>query len=95
VDQAYPGFLLFTRLNNESRSQLDKLTPAETMTRLITACPWATYDRSVASANLELLSALAHQAKGFDLSASRDLLEPGIAASFFSAALCVPLRSLR
>lgn len=83
VDHAYPGVLLFISLNGESRSQLNKLTQAETMMRLITACPWATYDRSVAGANLELLSALARQANGFDLSAGRDLLAPGFAASFF------------
>jgi len=87
VDHAYPGFLLFISLNGESRSQLGKLTQAETMTRLITACPWATYDRSVASTNLELLSALARQANGFELSAGRNLLEPGFAASFLRAAL--------
>jgi hypothetical protein len=84
VDAAHPGFLLFISLNGESPSQLRKLTQAQTMTRLITACPWATYDRSVASANLQILSALARQARGFDLSAGRDLLEPGFAASFFS-----------
>lgn len=87
VEQAYPGSLLFISLNGESRSRLSKLTQAETMMRLITACPWATYDKSVASANLELLSALARQASGFDLSAGRDLLAPGFAASFLSAAL--------
>ena len=87
VDHAYPGFLLFISLNGESHSQLGKLTQAETMTRLITSCPWATYDRSVAGANLELLSALARQANGFELSAGRDLLEPGFAASFLRAAL--------
>jgi hypothetical protein len=76
--------LLFTRLNGESRSALSKLTPAETMTRLLRACPWATYDRSVAGANLELLSMLARQTRGFDLSAGRDLLAPGFAASFLS-----------
>jgi len=84
VDQANPGVLLFISLNGESRSQLSKLTQAETMMRLITACPWATYDRSVAGSNLELLSSLARQARGFDLSAGRDLLAPGFAASFFS-----------
>lgn len=84
VEQAYADVLLFISRNGESRSQLSKLTQAETMTRLITACPWATYDRSIAGANLELLSALARQANGFDLSAGRDLLEPGFAASFFS-----------
>lgn len=84
VEQAYADVLLFISRNGESRSQLSKLTQAQTMTRLITACPWATYDRSIAGANLELLSALARQANGFDLSAGRDLLEPGFAASFFS-----------
>ncbi len=84
VDHAYPGFLVFISLNVESRSQLGKLTQAETMTRLIKGCPWATYDRSVAGANLELLSALARQVKGFDLSAGRDLLEPDFAASFLN-----------
>ena len=86
VEQADPGVLLFIRLNGESRSQLNKLTQAETMTRLITACPWATYDRSVAGANLELLSALARQANGFDLSARRDLMQPGSATSFLRTA---------
>jgi hypothetical protein len=57
------------------------------MTRLLRACPWATYDRSVAGDNLELLSTLARQARGFDLSAGRDLLNPGYAASLLSAAL--------
>jgi hypothetical protein len=84
VEHAFPRLLLFTRLNGESRSALSKLTPAETMTRLLRACPWATYDRSVAGANLELLSMLARQARGFDLSAGRDLLAPGFAASFLS-----------
>src|SRR6185369_16441475 len=84
VEQAYAGVLLFISVSGESRSQLSKLTQAETMMRLITACPWATYDRSIAGANLELLSALARQANGFDLSVGRDLLEPGFAASFFS-----------
>jgi len=79
---AVPRALLFTQLNGESRSELNQLTQAETMTRLLRACPWATYDKSIAGANLELLSALARQARGFNLSAGRDLLEPGFAASF-------------
>ena len=82
TDQAVPGLLLFIRLNGESRSQMKRLTQAETMMRLITACPWATYDKSIAGVNLELLSALARQANGVDLSAGRDLLDPGFADSF-------------
>ncbi|HEU5132335.1 MAG TPA: hypothetical protein VFT26_09540, partial [Pyrinomonadaceae bacterium] len=87
TDHAYPGSVLFIRLNGESRSALKSLTQPETMMRLITACPWATYDRSIAGANLELLSTLARQTRAFDLSAGRDLLEPGSATSLLRAAL--------
>jgi len=77
---ASPGLLLFTRLNGYEKTRLSKLTQAETMMRLIKACPWATYDTAIASANLEALSALARQATGFNLSAGRDLLVRGRAA---------------
>ena len=80
AEHASPRSLLFTRLNSDSRSELNQLTQAETMTRLLRACPWATYDKSIAGANLNLLSTLAHQARGFDLSAGRDLLDPGFTA---------------
>jgi hypothetical protein len=66
---------------------MHNLTQAETMTRLLRACPWATYDRLIAGANLELLSTLARQASGFDLSAGHDLLEPGSAASLLRSML--------
>lgn len=84
ASHALPGRVLFTNLTNQSESRLNKLTQAETMMRLIRACPWATYDTSVASANLEVLSALARQAVGFDLIAGRDLLAPGFAADLLS-----------
>lgn len=79
-----PGAVVFTSLNNQTKSQLSKLTQAETMMRLIRACPWATYDTSIASANLEVLSALARQANGFDLAAGRDLLTAGFAAELLA-----------
>ena len=44
-------FLLVLAVKQKTR--LNKLTQAETMTRLIRACPWATYDTSIAGANLE------------------------------------------
>ena len=87
TEHASPRSLLFTRLNGESQSELNQLTQAETMTRLLRACPWATYDKSIASANLELLSTLARQTRAFDLSAGRDLLDPTVVASFVSRAL--------
>jgi len=79
-----PGLLLFIRLSDEAKTRLVKLTQAETMARLIRACPWATYDTAIASANLEVLSALARQATGFNLSAGRDLLIWGRAAQLLS-----------
>ena len=87
--KASPGVLLFTSLSGQQKTRLDRLTQAESMTRLIRACPWATYDTSIAGANLELLSKLARQTSAFDLSAGRDLLEPGYAASLFSESLCL------
>jgi hypothetical protein len=84
---AFPRALLFTRLNGEPRSKLNQLTQTETMTCLLRACPWATYDKSIAAANLDLLSLLARQARGFDLSAGRDLLEPGFAVSLLRRTL--------
>ena len=83
-ERAIPGLLLFTRLSGEQKTQLSKLTQAETMTRLIRACPWATYDTAIAGANLAVLSALARQTSAFDLHAGRDLLEPGYASDLLS-----------
>lgn len=82
--QTSPGTLLFIRLSGESDSQLTQLTQAQTMTRLIRACPWATYDTAIAGANLAVLSALARQASAFDLFAGRDLLEAGYASELLS-----------
>ena len=79
-----PGVLLFIRLSGEAKTRLVKLTQAETMARLIRACPWATYDTAIAGANLEVLSALARQATGFNLSAGRDLLMSNRAAELLS-----------
>lgn len=81
---ASPNLLLFTSLNGEEKTRLSNLTQAETMMRLIKACPWATYDTAIASANLEVLSALARQATGFNLSAGRDLLMSNRAAELLS-----------
>jgi hypothetical protein len=54
------------------------------MMRLIRACPWATYDTTVAGANLELLSSLARQVKAFAVAAGTDLLQPTLAADLLN-----------
>jgi hypothetical protein len=82
--QALPRLLLFISLSGEYETRLNKLTQAESMTRLIRACPWATYDTAVAARNLELLSTLARQTSAFDLFAGRDLLEPKHASDLLS-----------
>jgi hypothetical protein len=75
TEKAVPRCLLFTRLNESENSNLQKLTQAETMTRLLRACPWATYDTSIAGANLGCFLP-SRASNRFDLSAGRDLLEP-------------------
>ena len=82
--KASPAVLLFTSVSGEQKTQMRKLTQAESMTRLIRACPWATYDRSIATANLDMLSKLARQTSAFDLHGGRDLLAPGYASDFLS-----------
>lgn len=86
VDRVAPRFLLFTSLSGENTTQLHALTQPETMTRMLRACPWASYDTAVAGPNIELLSRLARQAKGFALAAGKDLLEPQTASRIISSA---------
>ena len=83
--QAVPRLLLFIQFRGEPKTRLNKLTQTEAMGRLIRACPWASYDTSIAGANLELLSRLARQASAFDFHAGRDLLVPGCASELLSS----------
>ena len=75
VDRATPRFVFFTALNGTNETHWRELTQAETMSRLIRACPWASYDTHVAGPYLDLLSRLARQTKGFNLMAGTDLLD--------------------
>ena len=86
VDKIAPRFIFFTAISGANETQLHQLTQAETMSRLIRACPWATYDTAIAAPNLVLLSRLARQAKGFNLLAGTDLLEPNRASQIVGAA---------
>lgn len=84
ASHASPRMVIFTQVSGGSESTVCKLTQAEAMMRLIRACPWATYDTSIASANLAVLSALARQATAYELLAGRDLLQPHYAAELLS-----------
>ena len=87
VSCAAPRFVLFTSISGLKETQISAQDQAQTMARLIRACPWATYDTAVAGAYLQLLSRLARQAQGFDLQAGTDLLEPERAAHIISRCL--------
>jgi len=84
VSQASPRLMVFTSVTESSKSEVRKLTQAESMMRLIRACPWASYDSSISVANFEVLSALVRQTAAFELFAGRDLLQPGYAAELLS-----------
>lgn len=84
IEFVEPGILLFTRIADRVETQLSQLSPADTMARLLRACPWATYDKPIAAQNLDILSRLARQSVGFDLAAGRDLLSRGQAASLLA-----------
>lgn len=86
VERVAPRFVFFTALTGAAETQVHELTQTETMSRLIRACPWATYDTATAGSNLKLLSQLARQTKGFELEAGKDLLEPDRAARIIAAA---------
>jgi hypothetical protein len=86
ISSAAPRFVLFTSISGNDETCLTELTQAETMTRLLRACPWATYDTAVAGPHLQLLSRLARQAKGFELRAGTDILGPEQASRIILAA---------
>jgi len=84
ASHASPGLMLFTSLNGLAKSEVSKLTQAESMMRLVRACPWASYDSSISVPNFEMLSALVRQTVAFELLAGRDLLQPGYAAELLT-----------
>lgn len=87
VSTVSPAWVLFTAISGAQRTHIRKLSQPETMTRLIRACPWATYDTAIAGPNLELLSQLARQASAFELAAGTDLLERWRAAELLNSYL--------
>ncbi len=75
-EQCIPQTLFFSELAGGSRSQVLRLSPGETMARLIRMNPWSCYDRSTATEHLAVLSALVKQSTGYSLRAGKDLLDP-------------------
>ena len=86
IESVAPRFVMFASVSGARETQISPLDQAETMARLIRACPWATYDTAVAGAHLQLLSRLARQAQGFELNGGTDLLAPDQASRIIRAA---------
>jgi hypothetical protein len=84
AERVIPHRLFFITVSGVAETRLTELSQAETMKRLIRACPWATYDKAIAAENLSVLSRLVRQSRSFDLSAGADLLFPERAAELLS-----------
>ena len=82
-----PTALFFSRVAREVTSTTRALSRTETLAQLLRMCPWACYDKPTARAHLHVLSELARQARGFELSAGRDLFgDPQYASRFLLTA---------
>lgn len=79
-EQCVPKTLFFSKISGGERSQVSRLSSAETMARLIRMSPWSCYDRATATEHLAILSALVKQSTGYSLLAGKDLLDPTRAA---------------
>ena len=84
-ESCIPRTLFFSELADHSRSQVLRLSPGETMTRLIRMSPWSCYDRATAADHMAALSSLVKQSVGYSLLAGKDLLDPEISARLIAA----------
>lgn len=82
-----PAALFFSRVINEI-SGTRILSRAETFAQLLRMCPWACYDKPTARNHLKVLSDLARQARGFELSVGPDLFgQPEKTSHYLTAQL--------
>jgi hypothetical protein len=75
IQRSRPGAIFFPIITHETESRVERLTAAETMTRLLRLCPWAGYDKPTAGEHLGVLGDLARESIAFDFLAGTDLLE--------------------
>jgi len=81
IEQATPGYMIFTHVTREPQSRVVSLNSAEAMTRLLRLCPWASYDEPTSEEHLRILARLANTTSAFALHAGTDILnEPTLAA---------------
>lgn len=84
-EQCLPRALFFSQISGGERSQVSRLSSAQSMARLIRMSPWSCYDRSTAAEHLAALSALVKQSTGYSLLAGKDLLDPACAKELISS----------
>jgi len=88
IEQATPGYMIFTNVTREPQSRLVSLTSAEAMTRLLRLCPWASYDKPTSEEHLRILACLANTTSAFALDAGTDILnEPTLAADLIQQSI--------
>ena len=91
IEQATPGFMIFTNVTGELQSRLVSLTSAEAMIRLLRLCPWASYDKPTSEEHLRILGRLANTTSAFALHAGTDILnEPTLAADLIHQTIGEP-----
>lgn len=83
-EQCIPRTLFFSELAGGNRSQVLRLSPGETMARLIRMNPWSCYDRTTAADHLAVLATLVKQSTAYSLLAGKDLLDPETAANLIA-----------
>ena len=74
IGRATPGAIVFPTITGQGESQIKALSPAQTMSRLLRLCPWASYDKGTSVEHLRVLGCLANNLNGFDLLAGTDIL---------------------
>ena len=91
IEQATPGYMIFTNVTREPQSRLVSLTSTEAMTNLLRLCPWATYDKPTSEEHLRILARLANTSSAFVLHAGTDILnEPTLAADLIQQSIGEP-----
>ena len=74
IERATPGAIVFPTITGQGESQIKALSPAQTMSRVLRLCPWASYDKGTSVEHLRVLGCLANNLNGFDLLAGTDIL---------------------
>jgi hypothetical protein len=91
IEQATPGYMIFTNVTRKPQSRLVSLTSAEAMTMLLRLCPWASYDKPISEEHLRILARLANTSSAFALHAGTDILnEPTLAAHLIQKSIAKP-----